>query len=162
MEIKYSLLREEYINSKLEYILKSKDLKKRILVERYTFPIVILVPLVFLILKEGIFTFLILYIVSTTSDMLFTKKAISNRLEYQLNNEVNEFLLSINEAGLSITSTNYDMILYWSLFDKVVESSKYIHLYNSKEIISIPKIAFENEDTKNAFINEFNKHLINI
>ncbi|MBU3197555.1 YcxB family protein [Clostridium algidicarnis] len=162
MDIKYSLLREEYINSKLEYILKSKDLKKRILVERYTFPIVILVPLVFLILKEGIFTFLILYIVSTTSDMLFTKKAISNRLEYQLNNEVNEFLLSINEAGLSITSTNYDMILYWSLFDKVVESSKYIHLYNSKEIISIPKIAFENEDTKNAFINEFNKHLINI
>ncbi|MBU3210688.1 YcxB family protein [Clostridium algidicarnis] len=160
MEIKYSLLREEYINSKLEYILKSKDLKKRILVERYTFPIVIFVPLVFLILKEGIFTFLILYIVSTTSDMLFTKKAISNRLEYQLNNEVNEFLLSINEAGLSITSTNYDMILYWSLFDKVVESSKYIHLYNSKEIISIPKIAFENEDTKNAFINEFNKHLI--
>ncbi|SUY44993.1 Uncharacterised protein [Clostridium putrefaciens] len=160
MEIKYSLLREEYINSKLEYILKSKDLKKRILVERYTFPIVILVPLVFLILKEGIFTFLILYIVSTTSDMLFTKKAISNRLQYQLNNEVNEFLLSINEAGLSITSTNYDMILYWSLFDKVVESSKYIHLYNSKEIISIPKIAFENEDTKNAFINEFNKHLI--
>ncbi|MBU3229139.1 hypothetical protein [Clostridium algidicarnis] len=98
MEIKYSLLREEYINSKLEYILKSKDLKKRILVERYTFPIVIFVPLVFLILKEGIFTFLILYIVSTTSDMLFTKKAISNRLEYQLNNEVNEFLLSINEA----------------------------------------------------------------
>lgn len=160
MEIKYSLLREEYINSKLEYILKSKDLKKRILVERYTFPIVILVPLVFLILKEGIFTFLILYIVSTTSDMLFTKKAISNRLQYQLNNEVNEFLLSINEAGLSITSTNYDMILYWSLFDRIVESGKYLHVYNSKEIISIPKIAFENEDTKNAFINEFNKHLI--
>ena len=93
---------------------------------------------------------------STTLDPILTRKILS----YGLEDEVNEFLLSINEVGLSIIATNYDIILYWSLFDKIVESGKYLHIYNSKEIISIPKIAFENEDTKNAFINEFNKHLI--
>ncbi|SUY44914.1 Uncharacterised protein [Clostridium putrefaciens] len=155
MEIKYSLLREEYLNSKSEYTSGSENFKKRTLVNRYIVLIAIFSPFIFLGLKEGIFTFLILYIVSTTLDPILTREILS----YGLEDEVNEFLLSINEAGLSITSTNYDMLLYWSLFDKVVESSKYIHLYNSKEIISIPKIAFENEDTKNAFINEFNKHL---
>ncbi len=87
------------------------------------------------------------------------KVGLHYRVKKELKHEINEFLLSINENSISVTTNEYKLNLYWPLFNKIVESKKYIHLYNSKENISIPKKIFKNKNNKTDFINELNKYL---
>ncbi|SUY44916.1 Uncharacterised protein [Clostridium putrefaciens] len=159
MDIKYSFTKREYINSKVEYIFGSEDFKKRFFIGRYILTIVIFAPITFFLLKKGIGTFLMMYILMVIFLPMSVKVGLHYRVKKELKHEINEFLLSINENSISVTTNEYKLNLYWPLFNKIVESKKYIHLYNSKENISIPKKIFKNKNNKTDFINELNKHL---
>lgn len=171
MQFKFNFTKDDFVDFNMNYFENSSVIQKSILKSRILGPVLfMMLPFVLQKLDNSPLTYwLVVFAITSILWIIFIpkyskyryKKAVKKLVNQKMDNIFGEKELFLKDDCILIkgefaeSQTLYDAII------NVEEREKAIYLYNtSASAIIIPKLAFENVEMKNEFLNFINSKVI--
>ncbi len=171
MELEFELTEEDYVNYHINHSKKSPSIKRSILIQRISGPVIFMIAPFFIIKSSEIplWYWITIFGLSSIGWLIFYPKyanwEIKRRVKKMLEEGSNENLfnrisLVLTEKGITGVSSIGESNISWDKIVSLEETKDYIYIYiSSVSAHIVPKRVFKNSNEQKEFINKISEQI---